>query len=386
MDNSCCHNEPDPHTCEGQRTPARTRLFAALAVLGSLGLCLAAAEAATRLLARRSWRQPLAEGGELARRHSIWRKSDDPELIYELRPNFVKNGVRHTEDHGIMRGATVSPARAPGRRRIVVLGDSIGAGLAVRSEEGGVPFPELTERLLNERAEAGGAGYEVLNFATDGYNTVQEARLLELKAQQYEPDLILVQFCANDGLYTFTPTIWFLDPPEPRSYLLAFVRSGLCDIMEVRTATPIRYVPELSNTPKSIRRYWNWQYEPGSIGWQTIAEGLDRIAAVGRRLEVPVVLAVFPLFSEDAAVKQLGERIEQRVGKAAAERGLRVLQLRPAYAAYAVEEIAEDQVHPNFAGHQVAARAICRELLDQSLLPAANGGTASAPPQLKETP
>jgi len=80
-----------------------------------------------------------------------------------------------------------------------------------------VPSAILELRLS---ARSGSPRVEVLNFGTDGYGTLREARLLETRASRFDPDLVIVAYCLNDPANSDTPTGWFLDGKRPASYLV----------------------------------------------------------------------------------------------------------------------------------------------------------------------
>ncbi len=79
-------------------------------------------------------------------------------------------------------------AKPKGVYRVVVLGDSIAAGLHVERNQD--VFPPLLEQLLDQA----GRRAEVINLAVSGYNTQQEVEMLREKGLQYHPDLVLVAY------------------------------------------------------------------------------------------------------------------------------------------------------------------------------------------------
>jgi lysophospholipase L1-like esterase len=335
-------------------------------VLVSVGLTLAALEGGARLLADPTggYRELLDQRVQ-ARASSVHVGSDDPELVYVNRPGYVTNGVRITEAHGIVRETDVTPARPGGTFRIAVLGDSIAAAHPVRV--GGEPsFSDELERLLNERE--GSRHYEVLNFGTDGYGTVQEARLLETRAGTFDPDVVLVQYCLNDPATSYTPTVWFLEGKDPKSSLLDLVRRRLgYTPSEIHPAHP-RY------THGSIE--WRRLYARDGEAWRQVQRGFVRIEAWARTRNIPVALALFPLLHdgrEPESERVLMEEIYTQVRNAAAARGFRVVDLAPVFAANdpgRLRLLPEDPIHPGALGHRLAAQAIATAL---DLVPPAPG-------------
>jgi lysophospholipase L1-like esterase len=81
--------------------------------------------------------------------------------------------------------------KPPGTFRIVVLGDSMLAGLQVPLEQ---TLARRLEALL-------GPGVEVLNCATDGYGTAQAWLAFERRCARYQPDLVLL------GFFTFNDVL-----------------------------------------------------------------------------------------------------------------------------------------------------------------------------------
>jgi len=57
------------------------------------------------------------------------------------------------------------------------------------------PIPKLIESSLNENSDK---KHEIINFGTPSHNTMQEARLLEIKAIAYKPDLIIIGYTSGD--------------------------------------------------------------------------------------------------------------------------------------------------------------------------------------------
>jgi lysophospholipase L1-like esterase len=299
-----------------------------------------------------------------ARSSSIWMRSNNRELIYQHRPNYVKDGIRITERHGILRPVDAARTRAPGTSRVIVLGDSVAAAV-------GLPY-ELrvfthVERIL---ARTTGRPVEVLNFAVNGYgySTAQEALLLRELAGKFEADALVVQYCVNDFYPTETPTRWFVD--DSPLHLLTFVRYSL------KRSGVYGYPPA---------SFWENLYRNDVAGWRSVETAFRAIAAYARDRGIPPLLVIFPALSHggwmegDAtgrhrAVSRLGEKV-----------GFAVLDLLPAMTKYAVDGLRFepwDTFHLNQEGHALAG-AITADRLIQLMgtrSPARPGiGRAAAP-------
>jgi hypothetical protein len=85
--------------------------------------------------------------------------------------------------------------KPPGTLRVVLLGDSMLAGMQVPLEQ---TFARRLETFLNEQS-GGEARFEVVNCATDGFGTAQAWLMYEERCRHYQPDLVLLGFFAiND--------------------------------------------------------------------------------------------------------------------------------------------------------------------------------------------
>lgn len=161
----------------------------------------------------------------------LLRPSADPEIVYELRPSiagtFLGKPYR-TNSHG-MRDDELPLEKPPGQLRIALVGDSLGFGWGVPIEES---FCEVLERGLI--AKNGGApdSVEVMNFCVPGFNSWQEAQVLEKRAIAFQPDLIIVQYYYND---VFLP-IFLLDRPERPLFCLYSVLSERLNAQESVTS------------------------------------------------------------------------------------------------------------------------------------------------------
>lgn len=90
------------------------------------------------------------------------------------------------------REEIAAPVADVGRPRVVVLGDSLTAGLGLRAEEA---YPALLQRRL----EASGLPYEVVNAGVSGDTSAGGLRRLDW-ALQGEVRVLILALGANDGL------------------------------------------------------------------------------------------------------------------------------------------------------------------------------------------
>ena len=104
-----------------------------------------------------------------------------PERYGDITYSFNRDGYRDAD-----------PDPRPGRRRIVLLGDSVSFGLGVDQEE--IFAHRLEERLGAEIDPA----YELLNLAVFAYHTGNELDAFREDGLRYRPEIAVLQLYMND--------------------------------------------------------------------------------------------------------------------------------------------------------------------------------------------
>ncbi|HET6201516.1 MAG TPA: hypothetical protein VFI25_01795 [Planctomycetota bacterium] len=162
------------------RSRFRRAVVVAVAALGALG----AAEAVARLLGEPSGpappKPPQIEGPRI--------RTPDPDLGWRLLPSLVTTHrcvdyavTYRTNAQGARASRDYAAARAPGRTRVLVYGDSFVFGVGVDEEQ------RFTDLLAASRPDL-----EVLNLGVSGYGTDQALLRLEREGAAYAPDLVLL--------------------------------------------------------------------------------------------------------------------------------------------------------------------------------------------------
>jgi lysophospholipase L1-like esterase len=284
-----------------------------------------------------------------------------PGLAYRLAPNRSGNGIQ-TDANGF-RTRPAGPARV--YYSILVLGDSISFG-------SGVPYKQSYVPTLESRLNAGlEEPTAVWNAAVPGYNTSQEAAMLEQAAPLIHPDLVMVQFCMND--YLDAPTLTDggnLDQStsiaeassfSPVAFLyhskaLVFMKEKFKDIQRARPEWfPVwaHYIHYISRKP----------------GWQRAKQALVQIQESSKRIHARLIVVIFPV------EQQL--RIEDRTAQDDLVRfneahGIDTLDLYDSFRAHWKERLyvdywdqvkQVDKLHPNARGHALAAQQITDYIL-----------------------
>ncbi len=128
----------------------------------------------------------------------------DPYLFWALKPNLRGLRVTGTSPEGDsidfafstnalgLRGPEVAPKGQC--LRVLALGDSCTFGLGVNDAD---TWPAQLQRMLDEFG--GGTQWDVINAGVYGYSAFQGLRYLQSKGFALEPDVVIVQFWANDA-------------------------------------------------------------------------------------------------------------------------------------------------------------------------------------------
>ena len=124
--------------------------------------------------------------------------SADPAVGYVPTPGFTGVFERPEFRHTVtiapsgLRGTDPAP-RTDSTFRILSLGDSFTWGVGVGDAE---TYPRrLQERLARRFPDV---AIDVLNAGVPGYGTADELRLLEMRIDRFDPDLVTVQFLAEN--------------------------------------------------------------------------------------------------------------------------------------------------------------------------------------------
>lgn len=171
------------------RDATRAFLYPVLALAVIVAACAAGGEVLVRLLGAG------APNYFLVQDPTLYVADSDPLISYRLRPGY--RGVTYhrwtTINERGMRDDPVPAVKPAGEFRLLALGDSVLFGIGAGDDE---TYARALQRALTP--PAGFASVRVLNLGVPGYNTVQQARLLEREGDALAPDGVLVLYCLND--------------------------------------------------------------------------------------------------------------------------------------------------------------------------------------------
>lgn len=284
---------------------------------------------------------------------------DDPVLDWRYVPNshFQEGNVVYQYNERGFRGENHVFEKSPGTIRVVVLGDSVTDGYGVQWSEG---FVAAVQYGL-------GNGYEVINLGMGGINTPQEIHLLEKIGIKFAPDYAVVNFILNDGDFYSSLTaarraddtvqnkigvLGLQVSPALKRWLkssafIYFVKVRLEDLLgRFSGAQNHDYYMEL------------WKNEQNK---KKISEAFDKLSALSQQHGFQVVVLIWPLLI-DYQDYRFGF-VHEWVADAAKTRGFTALDLLPVFSASFYRNLqvsSEDHVHPNAAGHELAAAQFVR--------------------------
>lgn len=262
-------------------------------------------------------------------------------LYYRLKPGYPG----FTNAHGF-RDLERRVSKEQGVYRIAVIGDSV-------SMQGALPFEQLYVRQLQRKLDAEfPARAAVLNFGITGYNTAQEAALLEQEVLRYEPDLVVWQFHDNDAQHTIYSSGIADYYHRPVSYLTDYVANKLdhfaCGVRARRSSRG----PLTADQSNLVCR------------WDEIVGHFRDVAALLNARGIGLLVVLYPTWPEGndwANYGQAGYELRRELVAELESLGVEVVDLLPVFArldpaAYRVEPM--DPWHPNAKGHELIAESL----------------------------
>lgn len=320
----------------------------------------------------------------------------DPKVGYRLKPNAR---VRFTTSEfdteiainssGLRDDRELGP-KAPGERRIVLLGDSLVLSVQVPLEQ---TFGKLLEQRLN------GAGnpyrYRVINAGVQGYGPVEELLFFQQIAATLEPDLVIeTLFVGNDAEEAFTSKARLDGVPSASTAIHESLtararrivrRSMVLQLLRLRVVTAAeRLRPTLAPPEPPLQSYAANPSPRIDEGLTVTRRCVESIAAQTSALGARTVILLMParFQIDDADYGRLKELVRQAGGElvrdAATERFEAVLRDLPLPRMDALPALRrappgpdlffQQTVHLTPRGHQVVAEALEGFLAERGLL------------------
>lgn len=268
--------------------------------------------------------------------------SSNPELVFELRPDvdtYFKLVPFQTNSHGL-RDKEYPIDKVDGVFRVAVLGDSF-------TLPSGVAIEEAFHSLLEDRLSAGNESirYEFINFAVGAYTLQQYLSTIRHKALEYDPDLILIGFCAGNDHKVFLPDR-FPDRYRPQGRTYPFYGSFAINAVALKLQE-FQVEEERGQLTERQARY--------------LARAFGELAVLSKAENIPVVLVYLSNQEENYnPIEELASAngIEHFLDVSSAFRGTRLSDYR----------ILPIDNHPNAKAQEIFADRIYEYLVKKDLL------------------
>jgi lysophospholipase L1-like esterase len=274
---------------------------------------------------------------EMARyANALKQESRNPLIGHEHRPNgflhVMGADVRINSDG--FRDDEYALAR-DGKRRVVLLGDSLTFGWGVEKEES---FEHLLEQKFNAVAPT-----ELINFGTGNYNTTQEVNLFRQKGLAYSPDSVFLFYFINDA-----------EPVPAKSRYAWLAQSRLATFFWSR----MKALAALRSPDAGFGAYYAGLYRDAQPGWiqtkSAFVELRNLCAERGIQLKVVILpelhnLINYPFQAEHELLAQF-----------LSMHGIAHIDLAPYFAGESDPSslwVARDDAHPNAKAHRRIADA-----------------------------
>ena len=270
-------------------------------------------------------------------------RSSSAALIYENTPGFSEDGVLKFNSLGMRDEERAFP---DDRERVVVVGDSIEAWRAIPAPE---MYPRRLEAMLNDGRADG--PFQVVNLGVTGYSLHQKLHMLIERGLAWRPTLAVVGYCLND--------------PIPAWELVKYFRVGVSE-------PPLRSITFVTNRIRSLLHgygvdFYTALHGEGSESWRQVERDIGKLGRLQRAHRFRVALVIFPLMA-DTSVDYPWLDIHRRLGAEAAREGLVVVDLLEPYRARGMGSLRVDDLHPNEAGHRIAADELMAAIRRESLI------------------
>jgi hypothetical protein len=307
---------------------------------------------------------------------SVFQLSDDARLQYELVPGAKDGDSAARISSAGLRDREYATPKPPGTFRVLLVGDSIAYGF-------GTSRTDMLSAQLASLLQSAGTGvtgaprFEVPNLGVPGYNIEQVAENARVRGLPLQPDVIVYAYCLNDPqadsfeLESLKQQL----SPAGQAYRAArrnaepslLERSRLLLLARYALASKTR-PPELPDAQWTALRSGNYpayfeQLYRDRAAAARIQRGITALQRVAEQAHAPLVVAIFPLFT-DLAAYRLGALHRDAAARFRAH-GIVTHDLLPMYVA-AQRALGPvfvfNALHPNAIGDRMAALYMVRAL------------------------
>lgn len=291
------------------------------------------------------------------------------------KPASKEHGAVRTNSHGMRNDGDFSVEPAPGRPRLMIVGDSYSFGFGVSNEE--TYAYQLAARMPD---------WDIMNLAVSATGTDQQNLMYEHYGEKFKPNIVLLGFYVldyNRNTYSFRDYAKPMYVPQADGSLL---------LTNVPVTSPEDLLEQYRSGQKSIGG-WHYSYlmarvkqevgdrikrdrGPGSLARRTLSGIMQQFSERVRNNGATPVWVIFPI---DDILQQNVSKYHEISDFSIAEAkrlGMPVLDLEPAYRDYVSKHPHAKSLwrpleiggHLSADGNKVSAEAIYAFLKQQGLL------------------
>ena len=226
----------------------------------------------------------------------IVRFLDNPRLVYAPRPNLdviFRGQPLKTNAEGF-RDTDHTVEKPPHKRRVLFIGDSTLFGWTMAVEK------RYTNLLVEKMPD-----WDVMNMSMGGWNAAQEIECLRVYGLKYHPDLVIVNYVANDAQL---PNYIQRSPTDTSA---SFLIDWLHGRLHRETLLPPQMQPAwkpgvvyLDDDPNRVPD----QYRD-IVGWEAVQRAYKELSELGKEHGFKTAVLGFPggddharQFAEDASI------------------------------------------------------------------------------------
>jgi lysophospholipase L1-like esterase len=262
-------------------------------------------------------------------------------VIYTGESILLPATIISTNSQGL-RDYEYTIRKARNTTRIICLGDSVTFGQGVNLSDS---FSKVLERKLNLNSTR---RYEVLNFGVFGYGTLNELELLERKALNYSPDIVVLMMLDNDY-----QNIGDIQKDNP---VLETLRKGLLQNSSLHIAQYLEKELVVLEYMKNEKNYNDTEK------FNLIIAPLDGIISISHQHNISLVVVQY--FNNMTYMYSIRTYLK--------DKGISVVALyeSPIWQYYQYKETSfpSPDGHPTPLGHKVIAEIIYEELRNKHLV------------------
>lgn len=317
---------------------------------------------------------------------SMFKMSNDKELLYELIP-YKSTSYGDTLNSYGFRSDSISMEKETNVVRLVIIGDSIAYGMNMKKNS---IFPFLLQKMLNKYRKDRNIKYEVVNISVPGYNLKQEIRLIE-KWKELKPDIVLMAYCLNDlqdYSYEYGELKSKLSDNELKFYEdwrrgknKILLKSSLYRFLKYRIFNDKKKERRKNVDIEwiNIKNYtWTDYYRNLYIGGGEVFlnDKIYELKELSEKYNFKPFILVFPILLnlDNYPLSDIHEKIK-KAGLRFGIYGLDLLNTYKSYTLMSKENIyikmdngTIDPLHPNEAGHKLAAITLLMQLYKNKLI------------------